>query len=65
MLHEELSSPTDGKQPFLELLPSPSPFYTGWDANNHKMVLTSRTLPRIGALLQSSFNGRSLYCLAL
>lgn len=49
MLHEELSSPTDGKQPFLELLPSPSPFYTGWDANNHKMVLTSRTLPRIGA----------------
>ena len=49
ILHEELSSPTPDKKPFLELLPSPSPFYTGWDTNSHKMILTSRTLPRIGA----------------
>jgi hypothetical protein len=49
MLHEELASPNQEKQPFLELLPSPSPFYTGWDSNDHKMVLTSRTLPRVGA----------------
>nr|AID67814.1 hypothetical chloroplast RF1 [Chloropicon primus] len=49
MLHEELNSSNSEKQPFLELLPTPSPFYTGWDSNDHKMVLTSRTLPRIGA----------------
>ena len=49
MLHEELTSPTNEKQPFLELMPSPSPLYTGWDTNNHKMILTSRTLPRVGA----------------
>ena len=49
MLHEELISPEQDKQPFLELMPSPSPFYTGWDSNDHKMILTSRTLPRIGA----------------
>ena len=49
ILHEELTPSNDSKGPFLELMPSPSPFYTGWDANNHKMILTSRTLPRVGA----------------
>ena len=49
ILHEELLPGNDSQQPFLELMPSPAPFYTGWDTNNHKMILTSRTLPRVGA----------------
>ena len=48
MLHEELQVPSEKQQPFLQLMPSPSPFYTGWDGVNHKMILTTRTLPRDG-----------------
>ncbi len=49
ILHEELINTEKEGQPFLKLLPSPSPFYTGWDLDKHKMILTQRTLPRIDA----------------
>nr|YP_009646506.1 hypothetical chloroplast RF1 [Chloropicon maureeniae]QBX98228.1 hypothetical chloroplast RF1 [Chloropicon maureeniae] len=49
MVHEEIENNVESKEPFLQALPSPSPFYTGWDNTDHKMILTVRTLPRITA----------------
>ena len=43
--HEELILKPDKSKPFIELT-SPIPFYTGWDEQLRKLVITNRLLPR-------------------
>ena len=43
--HEELSLNSNKNKPFIELT-NPIPFYTGWDEQLRKFVITNRLLPR-------------------
>lgn len=43
--HEELHLNSDKNKPFIELT-NPIPFYTGWDEQLRKFVITNRLLPR-------------------
>jgi hypothetical protein len=45
LLHEELEYKKSKKSPFLKLT-NPIPFYTGWDEQLRKLVITNRLLPR-------------------
>ena len=44
-VHEELILSKQKKKPFIKLT-NPTPFYTGWDENLRKLVITNRLLPR-------------------
>ncbi len=47
-LHEEVDSTSKKNKPFIQLT-NPIPFYTGWDEQLRKFVITNRLLPRSAA----------------
>jgi hypothetical protein len=52
--HEELLLKNEKSKPFIELT-SPTPFYTGWDEQLRKLVITNRLLPRSTAGYKMQF----------
>ena len=54
--HEELVLNNKKNKPFIELT-NPIPFYTGWDEQLRKFVITNRILPRSTAGYKMQFDG--------
>ena len=54
-VHEELILNKQKKKPFIKLT-NPTPFYTGWDENLRKLVITNRLLPRSISGYSMQFN---------
>ena len=56
-VHEELILNKQKKKPFIKLT-NPTPFYTGWDENLRKLVITNRLLPRSISGYSMQFNDK-------
>lgn len=56
-VHEELILSKQKKKPFIKLT-NPTPFYTGWDENLRKLVITNRLLPRSMSGYTMQFNDK-------